>query len=94
MQHIIEQPESSNSEQEKRKEKWAHGDIGGDAKYDTQPLIEVSDADCLGKRAIVTEQEICGTVMYLGKRSADSRLFYGIETVISNFTNERKQSSY
>ena len=43
--------------------------------------------DYLGKRVIVTEYGICGTVRYLGHPFAGSLLLCGIETVMSIFSS-------
>ena len=38
----------------------------------------------IGKRAFVPEQEICGTIKFVGKPASGSKLLYGIETVTSS----------
>ena len=95
VQFIKEAPENIKSEQEKL-EKWAQGDMKDDGKYDSQPPKEADQhdtkkeknnrsKDCIGKRAFVPEQEICGTVKFLGKPAGGSKVLYGIETVTSYF---------
>ena len=94
VQFIKEAPEKIKSEQEKFK-KWARSIINDDGKNDSRSPKEIDQRDtkkeknnrskdCIGKRAFVAEQEICGTVKCLGKPAGGSKMLYGIETVTSS----------
>ena len=93
VQHIKENPGSTNSEQENL-EKSGQDCIESGAKYDKQPLKEVSFPhakdqesrykDLIEKRTFVPKQRVCGTVKYLGKPAACSKLC-GIKKVTSTF---------
>lgn len=65
-------PENIKSEQEKL-EKWEQGDIKDDGKNHSRFSKEIDQhdnekeknnrfKDCIGKRAFLPEEEICGTV--------------------------------
>ena len=84
-------PENIKSEQEKL-EKWEQGGIKDDGKnysrfpkeidqHDNEKEKNNRFKDCIGKRAFLPEQEICGTVKFLGKPEGGSKLLCGIETV-------------
>ena len=94
VQFIKEAPENFKSGLEKV-EKWVQVDNKDDGKYERQPSKEVDHhdtkkeknyrlRDIIGKRAFVPEQEICGTVKFVGKPAGGSKLLYGIETVTSS----------
>ena len=91
VQFIKEVPENIKSEQEKL-EKWEQGGIKDDGKnysrfpkeidqHDNEKEKNNRFKDCIGKRAFLPEQEICGTVKFLGKPEGGSKLLCGIETV-------------
>ena len=76
-------------------EKWVQGDIKDDGKNGSWPPKEIDHhdtkkeknyrlRDMIGKRAFVPEQEICGTIKFVGKPASGSKLLYGIETVTSS----------
>ena len=94
VQFVAEEHERSYNEEENGKKQAKDG---AKAKSNNKHQNEVrhcgstkENAKCkdfIGKRVIVTEYGICGTVRYLGHPFPDSSLHCGIETVMSIFSS-------
>ena len=94
VQFVAEEDEKSYNEEEHWKKQAKDG---AKANSNNKHQNEVHDygstkknvkyKDYYGKRVIVTEYGICGTVRYLGHPFAGSLLLCGIETVMSIFSS-------
>ena len=71
----VKRPENKRKQNFKMETKWKQD--GHDVSKERSKY-----KDKIGKKVLVLENGICGTVKYLGHLIADGKLFCGIETVI------------